>query len=85
MTKLAHRFLKDQRGATGIEYALIAGFLSIIIVGAVSGLGSNLKAKFTVTPVTALVGEKSSVSVPPELASLISSGVLVRSVSALIT
>ncbi len=47
MTNLALRFLKDDSGATAIEYALVAGFLSIVIVGAVQGLGSNLKTKYT--------------------------------------
>ena len=47
MMKLAHRFMQDQRGASAIEYALIAGFLSIIIVATVQGFGSNLKGKYT--------------------------------------
>jgi pilus assembly protein Flp/PilA len=47
MTKLVHRFLHDTRGATSIEYAVIAGMLSIVIVTAVTGLGSKLKSTYT--------------------------------------
>ena len=47
MTKLVHRFLHDNRGATSIEYALIASVLSIVILTAVTGLGSKLKSTFT--------------------------------------
>jgi pilus assembly protein Flp/PilA len=46
MTRFVHRFLQDQSAATTIEYAVIAGFLSIAVVTVVAGLGSNLKAKF---------------------------------------
>jgi pilus assembly protein Flp/PilA len=47
MTRFVHRFLQDQSAATAIEYAVIAGFLSIAIVTVAAGLGSTLKAKFT--------------------------------------
>jgi len=47
MRKLLSRFLKDQSGATAIEYAIIAGGISIVIVGAVNGIGSTLSGKFT--------------------------------------
>jgi pilus assembly protein Flp/PilA len=43
--KIAYRFLHDQRGATSIEYAAIAAFLSIVIVTVVAGIGSTLKNK----------------------------------------
>jgi pilus assembly protein Flp/PilA len=43
--KFAYRFLQDQRGATAIEYAAIAVFLSIVIVTVVTGVGSTLKIK----------------------------------------
>jgi pilus assembly protein Flp/PilA len=41
------RFLGDQSGATAIEYALIAGSISIVIVAAVNGIGSKLNSTFT--------------------------------------
>jgi pilus assembly protein Flp/PilA len=46
MRRLVWKFLADQSGATAIEYALIAGFLSIVIVVAVNGIGVTLNAKF---------------------------------------
>jgi pilus assembly protein Flp/PilA len=47
MRKLMSRFLKDQSGATAIEYAIIAGGISILIVAAVNGMGTTLSGKFT--------------------------------------
>jgi pilus assembly protein Flp/PilA len=41
----AYRFLRDQNGATAIEYAAIAAFLSIVIVAVVMGIGSTVKTK----------------------------------------
>jgi pilus assembly protein Flp/PilA len=38
------RFLRDESGATAIEYALIASGVSITIVGTVATLGTNVKA-----------------------------------------
>ena len=39
-------FLRDESGATAIEYALIAAGIAIAIIGAVNGVGSALKGKF---------------------------------------
>ena len=47
MRQLITRFLEDQSGATAIEYAAIAGLVSIAFVTAVTGIGSTLKDKFT--------------------------------------
>jgi pilus assembly protein Flp/PilA len=47
MSKRILRFLKVDSAATAIEYALIAGFISIIIVVAVSSIGTTLNATFT--------------------------------------
>jgi pilus assembly protein Flp/PilA len=44
---LGVRFLKDDGGATAIEYALIAGFLSIAITAAVTSIGTKLDTTFT--------------------------------------
>lgn len=53
------RFIEDEEGATAIEYGIIAGLISIAIVGVLSGadgLGPKLKAVFTAitTAVTAI-------------------------------
>jgi pilus assembly protein Flp/PilA len=47
MKKLATRFLKDESGATAIEYGLIAAGISLAIIAVVNGLGTTLNAKFT--------------------------------------
>ena len=39
-------FMKDESGATAIEYALIAGFISIMIVAGATAVGTNLEGKF---------------------------------------
>jgi pilus assembly protein Flp/PilA len=41
------RFLSDEAGATAIEYALIAGGISIVIVLVVQNIGTNVGATFT--------------------------------------
>ena len=49
MIKLQHKFrgfFTDERGATAIEYALIAAGVSVAIVSAVNGLGTHLKTTF---------------------------------------
>ena len=46
MRRLLARFVGDECGATAIEYAFIAGGISILIVTAVSGIGSGLSTKF---------------------------------------
>jgi pilus assembly protein Flp/PilA len=47
MTKFVTRFLKDESGATAIEYGLIAALISVVIIGALTVLGTNLNTKFT--------------------------------------
>jgi pilus assembly protein Flp/PilA len=47
MTNLVSRFVKDESGATAIEYGLIAAGISVAIIAVVQGLGSKLKSTFT--------------------------------------
>ena len=47
MEKRILRFLKDDGGATAIEYGLIAAGISIAIVAAVQALGINLNTTFS--------------------------------------
>jgi len=47
MNTLAKRFVKDESGATAIEYGLIAAGISVAIVAVVNSLGSQLKTTFT--------------------------------------
>ena len=41
-------FLRDQSGATAIEYGLIAAGISVVIITVVNTLGSQLKSTFTI-------------------------------------
>jgi pilus assembly protein Flp/PilA len=41
------RFLKDQSGATAIEYGLIAGLIAVVIITSVTAIGTKLNSKFT--------------------------------------
>jgi pilus assembly protein Flp/PilA len=47
MTKLVSRFLKDESGATAIEYGLIAALISVALITGASALGSKLNLMFT--------------------------------------
>jgi pilus assembly protein Flp/PilA len=47
MKNLIARFVKDESGATAIEYGLIAAGISLAIITVVNGLGTNLNTKFT--------------------------------------
>ena len=47
MKNLVARFVKDESGATAIEYGLIAAGISLAIIAVVNGLGTSLSTKFT--------------------------------------
>jgi pilus assembly protein Flp/PilA len=47
MTKLVSRFVKDESGATAIEYGLIAAGISVAIISMVNALGGKLGTTFT--------------------------------------
>ncbi|MEQ1817595.1 MAG: Flp family type IVb pilin [Terricaulis sp.] len=41
------KFFRDERGATAIEYALIASLIGMVIIGAVGAIGESLNSTFT--------------------------------------
>ena len=45
------RFVRDESGATAIEYGLIAAGISVAIIAVVQGLGSKLSSAFVQGPV----------------------------------
>lgn len=47
MSKLISRFVRDESGATAIEYGLIAALISVVIITALSTIGTNLNTKFS--------------------------------------
>ena len=46
MTMIA-RFVKDESGATAIEYGLIAALVSVVIIGGLTKLGTQMNATFS--------------------------------------
>lgn len=46
MKNLVARFVKDESGATAIEYALIAAGIAIVIITSVNLIGTRANAKF---------------------------------------
>ena len=47
MKNLIARFVRDESGATAIEYGLIAAGIAVVIITAVQLVGSNLKGTFS--------------------------------------
>jgi pilus assembly protein Flp/PilA len=47
MRKMLAAFVRDQNGATAIEYGLMAALIAVAIIGGVSAVGSNLSSTFT--------------------------------------
>jgi pilus assembly protein Flp/PilA len=47
MNNLFARFVRDESGATAIEYGLIAALIAVVIIGAVTAVGTKLSTTFT--------------------------------------
>jgi pilus assembly protein Flp/PilA len=47
MSKFVTSFLKDESGATAIEYGLIAALVAVVLVGALTALGNQLSTTFS--------------------------------------
>ena len=46
MSNLFSRFVRDESGATAIEYGLIAALIAVVIITALTSVGTSLSAKF---------------------------------------
>jgi pilus assembly protein Flp/PilA len=46
MSRFVTRFLKDESGATAIEYGLIAALIAVVIIGAVTQAGTAIDGTF---------------------------------------
>lgn len=46
MNNLVRRFINNESGATAIEYGLIAGLISVVIITAVTTVGTSLTGVF---------------------------------------
>jgi pilus assembly protein Flp/PilA len=47
MSRFVTQFLKNESGATAIEYGLIAALIAVVIIGAVTGAGGAVNDTFT--------------------------------------
>jgi pilus assembly protein Flp/PilA len=47
MQQFVRRFIADQSGATAIEYGLIVALIAVVIIGAVTTLGTNLNTSLS--------------------------------------
>lgn len=47
LTKVVSRFVRDQRGATMLEYGLLVGLVAIAAILAVTAMGTALSTMFT--------------------------------------
>jgi len=47
MSRTLRAFLKDETGATAIEYGLIASGIALAIIPVITGLGTHLKTTFS--------------------------------------
>jgi pilus assembly protein Flp/PilA len=47
MKLLANKFVRNEDGATAIEYGLIAALIAVVIIGALTTIGTNLNTAFT--------------------------------------
>ena len=47
MTKFISKFASDESGATAIEYGLIAALIAVVIIAAVTALGTSLSGAFS--------------------------------------
>jgi pilus assembly protein Flp/PilA len=47
MSKFVSRFMNDESGATAIEYGLIVALIAVVIISAVTALGTKLSSIFT--------------------------------------
>jgi pilus assembly protein Flp/PilA len=46
MKSLVTRFVKDESGATAIEYGLIAALIAVVLITVLTSVGNKLNGKF---------------------------------------
>jgi pilus assembly protein Flp/PilA len=46
MQRFVTQFLRDESGATAIEYGLIAALIAVVVITAVTTIGTNLRGTF---------------------------------------
>ncbi|WP_321931160.1 Flp family type IVb pilin [Paraburkholderia guartelaensis] len=43
----AKRFARDENGITALEYGMLAGLITVLIIGSVATIGTTLKSVFS--------------------------------------
>lgn len=46
MKELIQKFIRDEEGASAVEYGLLVALIAVAIIAAVKTLGTNLKGQF---------------------------------------
>ena len=46
MKSVLKSFMEDESGSTAIEYGLLAALIGVVVIGAVTAVGTNLRGKF---------------------------------------
>jgi pilus assembly protein Flp/PilA len=46
MKQLIEKFIRDEDGASAVEYGLLVALIAVVIIGAVQLIGTNLTTKF---------------------------------------
>jgi pilus assembly protein Flp/PilA len=64
MLKLVRKFKRNESGVTAIEYGLIAGFISVVIIGALMSMSSSMGNIFNNIQVA--LGKADDASAPSE-------------------
>ncbi len=47
--EMVRKFLKDEFGASAVEYGLLVALIAVVMIAGVTALGTNLKTTFTNT------------------------------------
>ena len=47
MKDMLKRFVREEEGASAVEYGLLVGLIAVVIIGAVQLLGTNINTAFT--------------------------------------
>lgn len=46
MKAMIQKFFRDEEGATAVEYGLLVALIAVVIIGAVTALGTAIQGKF---------------------------------------
>jgi pilus assembly protein Flp/PilA len=47
MTAMIQKLFREEEGASAVEYGLLVALIAVVIIGAVTALGTSISGKFT--------------------------------------